>query len=151
LLAIKVPLHSDRFGLLTGSFILHEFPERRFCGHRVGVFAVFTAFLHFFKDSVDSSATSRSLIDPELMRQLVEVLSIHDFRASTRLDENKGKKRCIKFRCLLGGTRKIRQPFQVCTFGHWRACRRRVKICVTLQGRPHANNSSDLQSVQRRG
>jgi hypothetical protein len=30
--------------------------------------------------SVDSSAARRSLIDPELMRQLFEVLCIHDFR-----------------------------------------------------------------------
>ena len=54
-------LDLDRSCLLTGLLVVHEFPERRFCGHRVGVFAVFTALLHVLKNSPRDHTTNWSI------------------------------------------------------------------------------------------
>jgi hypothetical protein len=64
-------------GCLTVEFLLHEFPKGIFAFVLVAEFACRAAFLHFGKYSVDGPATSRTLFDLELLRELVEIFGHH--------------------------------------------------------------------------
>jgi hypothetical protein len=59
--------------------LFNEFSERAFGFRLIAVLTSLAAFLHLGKHPVDSAATRRGLVDPELVRQLVEVFSVHDF------------------------------------------------------------------------
>jgi hypothetical protein len=59
--------------------MFNEFSEGAFGFRLIAVLTGLAAFLHLGEHPVDSAAARRSLIDPELMCQLVEVLSVHDF------------------------------------------------------------------------
>ena len=59
--------------------MFNKFSEGAFGFSLIAVLTGLATFLDLGKHPVDGAATRRGLIDPELMRQLVEVFSVHDF------------------------------------------------------------------------
>jgi hypothetical protein len=62
-----------------------KFSEGAFGFSLIAVLNGLAAFLHLGKHPIDGAAARRTLIDPELMRQLVEVLGVHDLGSSSRV------------------------------------------------------------------
>jgi hypothetical protein len=66
--------------------MFNEFSERAFGFRLITVLTGLATCLHLGKHPVDGAATRSSLIDFELVSQLVEVFSVHNFLDSTAKD-----------------------------------------------------------------
>src|ERR1700722_10137360 len=62
---------------MTGSFLLHQISEVRFRRHWSVVFPILAALSHLFKNSIDGTATRRSLMGLKLLSQSIQELDVH--------------------------------------------------------------------------